>query len=127
VKAGASLIVTDGLIAGPVTATKPKVFELHGTQIFGPVTVTGATGKVVIDKAKITGPVSLATNKAGVKVDTSQITGPVTLLGNTGGEAVVAGNTITGPLACSGNNPAPGNDGRKNTVRGPAAGQCAKL
>jgi 5'-nucleotidase len=127
VKAGASLIVTGGLIAGPVTATRPELFEINGTQVYGPVTVTGATGAVTIDQAKITGPVSLATNKAGVTVDTSQITGPVTLLGNTGGEAVVAGNKITGPLACSGNNPAPGNDGRKNTVRGPASGQCAKL
>jgi 5'-nucleotidase len=127
VKAGASLIVTDGLIAGPVTATRPELFEINGTQVFGPVTVTGATGAVTIDQAKITGPVTLATNKAGVTIDQAKITGPVTLLGNTGGEAVVAGNTITGPLACSGNNPAPGNDGRKNTVRGPASGQCAKL
>ncbi|GAB1515965.1 ExeM/NucH family extracellular endonuclease [Actinophytocola sp. KF-1] len=127
VKPGASLIVTDGLIAGPVTATKPALFELHGTQIYGPVTVTGATGEVVLDKAKIAGPVYLSGNKAGVRVDTSTITGPVTLTANTGGETIVAANTIAGPLSCSGNNPAPGNDGRKNTVHGPASGQCAKL
>ncbi|MBB4909709.1 ExeM/NucH family extracellular endonuclease [Actinophytocola algeriensis] len=127
VRAGASLIVTNGLIAGPVTATKPQVFELGGTQVFGPVTVTGATDRVELDKADITGPVSLATNKAGVAIDTSKITGPVSLVGNTGGAAVVAGNTVTGPLACTGNNPPPTNDGRKNTVRGPASGQCAKL
>ncbi|MDQ3790081.1 MAG: ExeM/NucH family extracellular endonuclease, partial [Actinomycetota bacterium] len=127
VKAGASLIVTDGLIAGPVTATKPELFELHGTQVYGRVTVTGATGEVLLDGAKIVGPVYLSGNKAGVQVDTSEITGPVTLTANTGGEAIVAGNTIAGPLSCSGNDPAPGNDGRKNTVHGPASGQCANL
>ena len=127
VKPGASLIVTDGLVAGPVTATRPELFELNGTQVYGPVTVTGATGEVVLDGAKIAGPVYLSGNRGGVRVDTSQITGPVTLTGNTGGETTVAANTIAGPLACSGNDPAPGNDGRKNTVYGPASGQCAKL
>jgi 5'-nucleotidase len=127
VRAGASLVVTDGLIAGPVTATGAKLFTLSGTQVVGPVSVTGATGAVLLDTAKVTGPVTLSGNKAGVAVDTAKITGPVTLSGNTGGAAVVAGNTITGPLACSGNAPAPGNDGRANTVRGPASGQCARL
>ncbi|MFC4855303.1 ExeM/NucH family extracellular endonuclease [Actinophytocola glycyrrhizae] len=127
VRPGASLVVTGGLVAGPVTATRPELFEMTGTRVFGPVTVTGATGAVVLAEAKVTGPVSLATNKAGVRLDTSKVTGPVTLIGNTGGEAVVAGNTITGPLACAANNPPPGNDDRKNTVRGPASGQCAKL
>ncbi|MGB3444090.1 MAG: ExeM/NucH family extracellular endonuclease [Actinophytocola sp.] len=127
VKPGASLIVDGGLIAGSVTATRPDVFEVHGTQVFGLVTVTGATGPAVLDQAKITGTATLVTNRAGVRVDTSTITGPVSLIGNTGGPAVVAGNRMTGLLACAANNPAPGNDGRKNTVRGLATGQCAKL
>jgi 5'-nucleotidase len=127
VSPGASLIVTGGLIAGPVAASRPALFTLTGTQVFGPVAVSGATGAVTVDKAKITGPISLSGNKGGVKIDTATITGPVSVTGNTGGSAVVAGNKITGPLACSGNNPAPGNDGRKNTVHGPASGQCKKL
>lgn len=127
VKPGASLTAKGGLIVGPVTATKPKVFTLTGTQILGPVSVTGATGEVLIDKAKITGPIVLHGNKAGVKIDTASVTGPVSVTGNTGGPATIAGNKIVGALACSGNDPAPGNDGRKNTVRGPASGQCKKL
>ncbi|MFI7675804.1 ExeM/NucH family extracellular endonuclease [Actinophytocola sp. NPDC049390] len=127
VRPGASLIVTDGLIAGPVTATRPALFELHGTHVYGPVTVSGATGEVVLEGAEIAGPVSVTGNTAGVLVDASAITGPLRLTGNTGGEAIVAGNTVTGPLSCSGNDPAPGNDGRKNTVNGPATGQCAEL
>jgi 5'-nucleotidase len=100
---------------------------MTGTQVYGPVTVTGATGAVLIDKATITGPILLHANTAGVKLDTAKVTGPVSVTNNTGGTAVIAGNTIAGPLACSGNNPAPGNDSRKNTVSGPKFGQCAKL
>jgi 5'-nucleotidase len=66
-------------------------------------------------------------NKAGVKIDTASVTGPISVTGNTGGPAVIAGNKIVGALACSGNDPAPGNDGRKNTVHGPVTGQCKKL
>jgi 5'-nucleotidase len=127
VKQGASLTVTGGFIAGTVSATKPKVFTLTGTQLLGSVTVTGATDKVLIDKAKITGPIVLHGNKAGVKIDTASVTGPISVTGNTGGPAVIAGNKIVGALACSGNDPAPGNDGRKNTVHGPVTGQCKKL
>jgi 5'-nucleotidase len=127
VQPGASLVVDGGLIAGPVTASRPEQFTVTGTQVVGPISVTGATGAVVIDKAKITGPVSLSGNKSGVEVDTSSVTGPVSVVGNSGGAAVVAGNRVVGPLACSGNNPAPGNDNRKNTVVGPKSGQCAKL
>jgi 5'-nucleotidase len=127
VRPGASLIVTGGLIAGPVTATGAGSFTMTGTLVYGPVTVTGSTGAVTIDKASVTGPVLLHGNKAGVKVDTAKVSGPISVTGNTGGVAVIAGNTVNGPLACSGNNPAPGNDGRKNTVHGPASGQCAKL
>jgi 5'-nucleotidase len=127
VKPGASLKVTGGHLIGAVSATSPGTFTLSGVEVIGPISVTGATGAVLVDKGRITGPVVLHGNKAGVKVDTASVTGPISVTGNTGGPAVVAGNTIVGPLACSGNNPAPGNDGRKNKVHGPATGQCAKL
>jgi 5'-nucleotidase len=127
VKPGASVSITGGLITGPIAATGAGKVTLDGAQVIGPVAVTGSTGAVVVGKAKITGPIVLHGNKAGVKVDTAQVTGPVSVTGNTGGPALVAGNKIVGPLACSGNNPAPGNDGRKNKVIGPATGQCAKL
>lgn len=127
VKPGASVVITGGLVTGPVAATGAGQVTLDDAQVIGPVSVTGSTGAVVVDKARVTGPIVLHGNKGGVSVDTARVTGPVSVTGNTGGQAVIAGNTIVGPLACSGNNPAPGNDGRKNTVRGPASGQCAKL
>jgi hypothetical protein len=45
---------------------------------------------------------------------------------NTGG-TLLAGNTIAGPLACSGNNPPPTDAGQPNTVTAGASGQCATL
>ncbi len=127
VRAGASLLVTGGSIAGPVSAARPESVTLSGTRVTGPFTVTGATGAVSLTDTRVTGPVTLSGNKGGVRLDGATVTGPVSLTNNTGAATVVAGNTVTGPLACSGNNPAPVNENRKNTVRGPASGQCAKL
>ncbi|MFG2774207.1 hypothetical protein [Streptomyces sp. NPDC048350] len=47
--------------------------------------------------------------------------GAVTFASNTGG-TTLAGTTITGPLRCEGNTPAPETAGI--TVRGPRHGQC---
>jgi 5'-nucleotidase len=128
VKAGASLIVDGGTITGPVDATRPELFTLSMTTVIGPVTVTGAADAVTIEKTRITGPVSVSDSSGGVRIDTTTVTGPVRVTSNTGtAPVVVAANTITGPLSCTGNNPDPVNDGRPNTVRGPATGQCARL
>ena len=127
VRPGASLLVTGGSIAGPVSASRPDSVSFTGTRVTGPISVTGATGAVSLTDTRVTGPVTLSGNKGGVRLDGAMVTGPVSLTNNTGGEAVVAGNTVTGPLSCSGNNPAPVNEDRKNTVRGPASGQCARL
>ncbi|MFC6015616.1 ExeM/NucH family extracellular endonuclease [Plantactinospora solaniradicis] len=125
---GASLVATGGSIAGPVTATRSVLLTLDGTTVSGPVSVVGGTGQVLVEKGKVSGPVSVALSSGGVRVDTVTVAGPVSLVGNTGSQPVlVAGNKISGPLSCLGNNPAPGNDGRANTVRGPATGQCARL
>jgi hypothetical protein len=53
----------------------------------------------------------------------------VSLVGNVTGTTpiVVSGNTIVGPLTCSGNQPPPTNDGQPNTVSGPASRQCSDL
>jgi hypothetical protein len=53
------------------------------------------------------------------------VDGPVSLTGNAG--TVVTATTVGGPLACTGNTPAPSNNGLPDTVGGPAAGQCAVL
>jgi hypothetical protein len=50
----------------------------------------------------------------------------VRLVDNKGG-TVVAGNTVGGPLSCTGSSPEPVNNGWVNSVSGPKTGQCAKL
>ncbi len=109
VQAGASLLSLDSTIAGPLSAAGASAVQLYGTTVRGPVSVTGATGSVAVVDSTVRGSVSLADN----------VTGSV--------EPIVARSTIDGPLACSGNTPAPIDLGAPNTVRGPASGQCAAL
>jgi 5'-nucleotidase len=61
-----------------------------------------------------------------VTVSGNTIGGSASIIANTGG-SLVAGNSINGPLSCSGNNLAPTDGGRPNTTKGPAVGQCADL
>ncbi|WP_406074587.1 ExeM/NucH family extracellular endonuclease [Micromonospora sp. NBC_01638] len=128
VNPGASLVATGGTISGPVSATRPVLFDLSGVTVSGPVTVSGATGELKIIKGKVNGPLSVTANTGGVRIDTVTVGGPISVNSNTGSQpVVVAGNTISGPLACSGNTPAPVNESRPNSVKGPASGQCARL
>ena len=109
VQAGASLLSLDSTISGPLSAAGASAVHLYSTTVRGPVSVTGATGSVAVVDSTVRGPLSLANN----------VTGSV--------EPIVARNTIHGPLACSGNAPAPIDLDAPNTVRGPASGQCAAL
>jgi hypothetical protein len=64
-----------------------------------------------------------------VAIVDANIVGPVALRNNATGtvEPIVARSTVDGPLACSGNSPAPINLGAPNDVTGQATGQCAAL
>ncbi|MFI6761616.1 family 20 glycosylhydrolase [Micromonospora sp. NPDC050417] len=108
VRPGASLIATGASIQGPVTATGAVLVELLGGVVNGPVSINGTTGDVIVERVGVSGPVVLH----------GSATGPSPL---------VSGNTINGPLSCTGNNPAPANNGLPNIVRGPTFGQCAGL
>lgn len=61
---------------------------------------------------------------AGTEVD-----GPVSVVNNATGTTpiVISDNRVSGPLACSGNEPSPVNGGLTNDVTGPRTGQCARL
>jgi hypothetical protein len=77
----------------------------------------------------IAGSLSITNNTGLVEAGQNHIAGRVTVTGNSGtddGNVVhLRGNVITGPLMCTGNNPAPTNDGQPNTVQGPRVGQCS--
>jgi hypothetical protein len=66
-----------------------------------------------------------AVGSGPVSVENSTVRGAVTLRRNDT-RTTVSGNRITGVLACSGNDPAPANNGLANRG-GPREGQCAKL
>ncbi|MGH8776108.1 MAG: hypothetical protein ACRDWI_13395 [Jiangellaceae bacterium] len=112
VKAGAGLQADGSRITGPVTAQGAAVVTLYDTRVTGPVRLNGGSsvtlGNPVLDCAP------------------NSVVGPVKVT-NTDGWNVIAGNSIIGPLACSGNAPPQVNNGSTNSVLGPKTGQCSGL
>ena len=153
VAAGASLSVTNSTISGTVTATSPDAITYCGstengtlsvTGATGAVTlgdggscaadtipsqinITGATGSVTVNGLQESGTLTLSGDVGGVTLDTSSVNGPVYVENNTGPAVTVAGNAVTGSLYCTGNNPAPTDNGSVNTVSGTATSQCAAI
>lgn len=138
--AGGSVIVQDGTVNGGISATYPRAVTLCNTRVNGAVTVSGASGFVLIGDPgddgcggnTIRGGVTLTSNHAGVELGHNSISGPTSVSGTTGKgpfaddvAAEIEGNTITGSLACSSNLPAPTNDSQPNVVSGARSGQCA--
>jgi 5'-nucleotidase len=95
------------------------------------ITVTGATSLVTMTGLHQNGTLTLENNTAGVTVEVSQINGPVYVENNTAPAPAVialAGNTVNGSLFCTGNKPAPTDEGGNfNNVSGTASDQCAAI
>src|SRR5690606_24696523 len=106
---GGGLFASGATVNGPVTANGATTVEIYDSTVRGVVSVRGGTGSAVLSGNDITGEVRASGNHTG---DT-----PV----------VVCGHTITGRLACAGNEPPPVSDGHPNEVTGPRTGQCADL
>ena len=106
---GTTLLSLDSTLRGPLAATGGSAVHLYTSEVRGPASITGTTGSVALVDSTVRGPVTLAGNATGTI------------------EPIIAGTTITGPLACSGNTPAPIDLGSTNTLNGPASGQCEAL
>lgn len=94
------------------------------------VSITGATAPVTVTGLKQNGTLTLENDSDGVTLNGSQVNGLVYVENNTSpleAGIMVSGNTVTGSLYCTGNNPAPIDYGAINTVSGTASGQCADL
>jgi hypothetical protein len=105
IKDGASLYATGATLRAALTATKAGTVSLLGSTVTGAVTASGSS-RVALEASTVRGPVTLLTGR---------------------GPAVLAGNTINGPLTCTGNQPAPVHNGLSNAGTGARLGQCAKL
>ncbi|MFW6091254.1 MAG: S8 family serine peptidase [Actinomycetota bacterium] len=117
---GAALRSSDGSrIVGPVYSSGAEEVTVCDTRVVGPVTLTG-TGPRDLGLPAVTFG-DPASDCAG-----NTVVGPVTVSG-TEGPSVVADNRIGGPLSCSGNDPAPVDNGFPNNVLGPKGGQCSDL
>jgi hypothetical protein len=144
VNAGGALSDIGGPVNGNIASTGATAFTLCGVnKVNGAVTVQNSTGFVLIGDNgddgspgcagnTINSNVTVSGNSAGVEIGGNAINGTLTVNSNTGGglqaeDAVpeVENNSISGSLGCTGNNPAPSNDGQKNSVKGSRTGQCA--
>ncbi len=83
---------------------------VSGLQQNGTLTVENDSADITLDGSQVNGRVYVENNSAPL---TAQIT--------------VSGNTVNGSLSCTGNSPAPVDDGTINTVSGTASDQCAAI
>jgi hypothetical protein len=144
----AALSALNSTIIGPLSSTQGAGLTLCGSTVAGKVTVASSTGFVLIGDGgdgsvscrgnTIQGSVTLGPgNLAGTELGGNKIQGKVEVKGNTAptfpsratedAATEVEANEIGDVLICSGNAPAPTNDGLANSVAGTSKGQCAGL
>ena len=132
---GHELSVVDSKVTGAITSTSSAPFTFcHSSTVRGAIKVSTSMNAVVIgDNAAtcaanvIDGAVTLDANKGGTQLAGNSVAGAVTASQNIAPSGpVIANNQIGGKLTCSGNTPAPVNNGQHNTVIGERVGQtCA--
>jgi hypothetical protein len=128
VSRGLTCFAHGSTVTGPVSVAAGASLHANGAKVTGPVAAQGAA-RVELTGSVLVGPISLRNGTTKLSLVSNHVTGPVSLRDNVTGSAPIAvsGNTIVGPLACSGNQPPPVNDGHPNTVNGPVSGQCKGL
>ncbi len=146
---GALNVMAGSKISASLDGDSPKLFTVCGSTLKGGISVTGATGFVLIGDAgddgsptcapntsgntgKTNGTVSLIANKAGAEVSGNTINGNLIIKKTTGtgpgaenASPELEANTVSGELNCLENKPPPTDDGRPNKVTGARAGQCS--
>jgi hexosaminidase len=132
---GHELSVVDSKITGAITSTSSAPFTFcHSSTVRGAIKVSNSMKPVVIGDNTaacaanvIDGAVTLDANKGGTQLAGNSVAGAVTASQNIAPSGpVISNNQIGGKLTCSGNTPAPVNNGQPNTVKGERVGQtCA--
>jgi uncharacterized repeat protein (TIGR01451 family) len=112
ISSGAGLRTLGSGVVGSIKATGASELTICSTALGGSLQTTGA--------AKVT--IGDPYNGCG----SNALIGAITI-NTTAGPSVFGGNIVLGTVACSGNDPAPVNNGAKNLVIGRKSGQCSKL
>jgi hexosaminidase len=140
-----ALSVVNSTVTGAITSTSTAPFTFCSSKtVRGAISVSGSKGFVLIGGApgaatcganNIDGAITANNNTGGVEVGGNTTSGAISLTNNvapTSGSpsevmaTAVEGNHDGGKLTCSGNVPAPTNNGSANTVNGSRVGQtCA--
>ena len=105
VSAGASLVAVTSTIAG-LTTTGAENVELVNTTVKGATRITGTTGALTLFGSTLGADATISGSKTAKPI-------------------LLAGNIVSGALACTGNSAPPVNGGTPNSFRKPATGQCA--
>ena len=109
VRPGASVVATDSTIKGGLETQDANVVQLFGGSVSGTAKISDTTGDVTFAGTIFNGSLRLLDNEVGDY------------------GVVLAGNTIKGLLACSGNIPEVTDMGAPNSLRGGKSGQCESL
>ncbi|MFI6820899.1 M14 family zinc carboxypeptidase [Micromonospora sp. NPDC050187] len=113
-------------VRGPIRVQPGATLIVNGSAISGPVNASGAAGFVLTDST-VNGPVNVTATRGPVVLVDNRVSGPVNVVNSAGVAPLLAGNTVSGPLGCTGNAPAPVNLEVANSVSGPKSSQCARL
>jgi hypothetical protein len=142
---GAAVSITNSRFNGGISSNGALALTICGSNVQGSVQVQSTKKYVLVgDGGDDDAPACAgSTFSTSALIYSSQ--GGLELAGNTiGGSLIVSGtsgvgpdlesqapeieaNTIQGSLSCTGNSPAPTNDGHPNHLSSPASGQCAGL
>ncbi|HYJ70490.1 MAG TPA: M64 family metallopeptidase [Nocardioidaceae bacterium] len=120
VRAGASLVVTDSTISGVLRTTGAEAVQLFGSTVNRATRIAGTTRDVTVAGSIFNGDVSMTDNtQVSANERYSRLAGAY--------GPVLAGNTINGQMACTGNSADAKDFGADNVIRGSHSGDCAGL
>jgi hypothetical protein len=138
---GTSVAIIGSTVGGSMTATTPGTITVCGSTIRSNLSVSGATGFVLVGDPgddgcavnHVLGSLSLTGSRAGVEATGNRVSQSMTFSNNRGGgpfatdaSPEIEGNVIASKLSCSGNSPTPTDNGNRNTAN-TKSGQCASL
>jgi hypothetical protein len=128
VDSGLTCLAYGSSVTGLIRVAPGAALHADGAFVGAAIQATGAAGVEIADSTVI-GAMLFSSGTGVLSLTGNHVTGLVSLTGNNTGTTpiLVSANTIVGALACTGNQPPPGNGGAPNKVSGLSSGQCRGL